>query len=288
MPDAISKSSKGVRTMKRLAKTNVISARMSRFRNQAGCLAWNDRATGSEGMSNFLEKHLPENLKRANTTLGFRDLEKFEIAELPLEKLGKHSERSRFKDPAVTKKYIKDTKERARRLRAASGAAPRSDDELDLESEEAERRDSESVNTEDGEWESDSLDAARFINQSVEQGGSGLLDNDQAQIGPPGFDIYDEEDCRNHYPETAQDQNAIQEALQPTYEQFFELTQSEPLLMDPTYPYTVQWQHLQDQMDEFHGRASANPVPLLLAVGKWIGGVSNWLSSPYIHVDEWY
>ena len=268
----------------KIKRSNVISARMSRFRDQAGCLCWHNRA-GNDAMSTFLERHLPEHLKRANTTLGFRDLEKYEIVDLRLANLGKHGERSRYKDPALTSKYISDTQARARRLRAQAGIASQSDDDLNSESDPYERRDLGSVHSEDAEGESDSLDAARFMDHAQVN---------QAPAHPPlpvryfEFNVHDPEDCRNHYPQSARDQAHIEVALQATYQHFYELTTSEPPLADPAYSYTAQWQHLQDQIDESFGHADGYLVPLLVAVGKWVGGIENWRSSPYVHENEYH
>lgn len=52
---------------------NTISVRTNRFREEAGCLAWNERR-GSKNMEELMERLLPPELKAANTTLGFRDL----------------------------------------------------------------------------------------------------------------------------------------------------------------------------------------------------------------------
>lgn len=104
---------------KPLFKPNTLSARMSRFRQQAGCLAWKERV-GSDVMYDFLEAHLPDHLKRANTTRGWRDLEPYETAELKLKNLGKFSERSRLCDPEKTSSYIEGFKRRAQALKAKS------------------------------------------------------------------------------------------------------------------------------------------------------------------------
>lgn len=262
MPITIQAMSKGKAVAKDRPKTNVLAARMSRFRQQAGCLAWNDKVV-SDIMLGFLEEHLPEHLKHANTTRGFRDLEKYEIAGLQVQNVGKYANRSRHKIPVIRENYVQGVKDRYYQLRAAHEEAL------------ASAADAESVHTEDAHGESDSLDAARFLDY-------------HAPARHFQFNILDEEDCRNHRPETEQEQADIQHALEATYEDYQSLTGVLPQLERPSESYAMQWQYIQDQCDRFHIRGEYNRTPLLLAVAKWIGGTGNWRSSPYIHELEVY
>lgn len=77
MPTTIQRGT-GVVAMVQKCTLNI---RTMRFRDQAGCLAWSGKL-GSKAMEKFLEAHLAQELKAANTTKGFRDLTRDEVLSL--------------------------------------------------------------------------------------------------------------------------------------------------------------------------------------------------------------
>ena len=81
-----------------VVKDNAITQRTHRFRLKAGCVAWKERR-GSKVLEEFLNEHLPPELKKANTTLGFRDLTSIEFLDehFPLELKNGNSTRG-FRD----------------------------------------------------------------------------------------------------------------------------------------------------------------------------------------------
>lgn len=73
-----------------------LSMRMTRFRLQAGCIAWGARrGEGSENFKKYMDRKLPQHCKDANSIKGFRNLHRYEIAEMKLDNAGMFLERAR-------------------------------------------------------------------------------------------------------------------------------------------------------------------------------------------------
>lgn len=73
-----------------------LSMKMTRFRSEAGCIAWAARkGGGSDALIKYMDRLLPQHCKDANSIRGFRNLHKHEIAEMRLNNVGMFLERTR-------------------------------------------------------------------------------------------------------------------------------------------------------------------------------------------------
>ncbi len=89
-------------------------------------------------------------------------------------------------------------------------------------------------------------------------------------------------DCRTEHPETPEEIQEIQNALQQTYSDFASYTDVPLELPDRHDSYLDQWNFLQVQLNRIwaNDRAKKTEPPQLYALGTWTVSFDNWISAP--------
>ena len=107
-------------------------------------------------------------------------------------------------------------------------------------------------------------------------------------IAPPGELRTDEDDltfdfdCRTERPDTPEEIQEIQNALQQTYSDFASYTDVPLELPDTHDSYLDQWNFMQVQLNRIwaNDRTKKSEPPQLYALGTWTVSFDNWISAP--------
>ena len=94
MPTKILVHRNGKASERQLQKVGALGAAAARWREMAGCLNWHDRL-GSKTLNDYILANVPKELKARNTTRGWRNLTKAEIAALRAPAIGSRPQQAR-------------------------------------------------------------------------------------------------------------------------------------------------------------------------------------------------
>lgn len=91
-------------------------------------------------------------------------------------------------------------------------------------------------------------------------------------------------DCREERPENPEEIQAVQDALQRTYDDFEFHTSGLPTGLDHRDSYLDQWNSLQVQLQKMSEERGQVP-PQLFALGKWTDSFENWVTAPRAYLN---
>ncbi|KAL8926132.1 MAG: hypothetical protein Q9172_001919 [Xanthocarpia lactea] len=275
MPPHIVTQRKGYVRIKPLQGVNALSAAAKAFREVAGMLSWSPRA-GSDVLSDYIRANLPAALKERNTTRGWRDLTKAEIATVRESTIGSRPQqaRKRASSQEAREKREENIKKRKAAANAerekAAGTNPGDDN-----------NDSSDEDIDSGDEEHDLVYDDHNSGDTDEEGISSiaeLLDEAADKYTTMYTDVLDP---RLKYPETAEEVHAIRQACAATVVQFKRTLGSNPTLFEP-HSYAYQMRSLQQQVDKRYETLQPDEkAPTLVYLTGWPGGIKDWRSARF-------
>ncbi|KAI4265653.1 MAG: hypothetical protein L6R38_009263 [Xanthoria sp. 2 TBL-2021] len=254
MPPKVIVKYKGIPNEKPQKGTNALSAAARVFRETTGMLSWSLRA-GSDTFNNYIRANLPADLKARNTTRGWRDISKAEIATIREPTIGSRPEQARKRSSsgearALREKNIKKRKKAASAEREKAAANDGSDDDL-------------TIGDPDGSDEGG-------ISEIDE-----LLDEATADSNIMFTDV---PDIRLKIPSSAEEVVALRDALIGTIHQARTvLGEFAPVLYEP-HSYAWQVENVQKQFGEKYEalKPGQGKEPTLVHLTFWPGGIQDW------------
>lgn len=205
---------------------------------------------------------MPRKFKEKNNTSGWRDLTAAEISKIKLQSIGRYARRSKAKDASKRETYIRTAYELWKRRLGEEGldVLTREDqfniDEL-LARKGAEEELDPSIGTDDDE---------------VDEELAYQHDNDFLSEEP------DDEDARTFPPCNQQEEDAINEALEYSANQYARLTGDRPLTMEKSLSYATQYNKIVHALRDFFCGCGLGYPPRLVRLQRWTGGIENWRS----------
>ncbi|KAL8856670.1 MAG: hypothetical protein Q9178_006737 [Gyalolechia marmorata] len=275
MPPHIVIQRKSYMRIKPLQGVNALSAAAKAFREVAGMLSWSPRA-GSDVLSNYIRTNLPAALKERNTTRGWRDLAKAEIATIRESTIGSRPQQARKR--ASSQEAREKREENIKKRKAAANA-------------EREKAAGTNPGDDDHDTSDDGDDSCEEENDSVhDDHNSGDIDEEGISSNAELLDEAAEKhttmytdvlDPRLKYPETAEEVHAIRQACAATVVQFKSILGLDPTLFEP-HSYAYQVRSLQQQVDERYQNLQPDEKALTLVyLTGWPGGIEDWRSARF-------
>ncbi|KAI4108611.1 MAG: hypothetical protein LQ339_002127 [Xanthoria mediterranea] len=261
-PTTISKS-KGIAKDKPQKGTNALSAAARTFRETAGMLSWSRRA-GSEVFNNYILANVPADLKKRNTTRGWRDISKAEIATIREPGIGTRPRQARKRSSSseareLREKNIKKRKAAASAERKRAAANNRSDDDL-------------TISDPGGPDEGDISKIDKPVDEATAES-----DNTFTEAS----------DIRSKMPSSTEEVVAIREAVWGTIDQARDLLleftpEFTPVLYEP-HSYVWQMENIQKQFAKQWEilRPGQGKAPALIHLTSWSGGIQDWRSARF-------
>ncbi|CAO1603879.1 hypothetical protein XANCAGTX0491_007455 [Xanthoria calcicola] len=261
-PTTISKS-KGIAKDKPQKGTNALSAAARTFRETTGMLSWSRRA-GSEVFNNYILANLPADLKKRNTTRGWRDISKAEIATIREPGIGTRPRQARKRSSSreareLREKNIRKRKAAASAERKRTAENERSDDDL-------------TISDPDGPDEGD----ISKIDEPVDEA---TAESDNTSTEAP--------DIRSKMPSSTEEVVAIRKAVWGTIDQARDLLleftpEFTPVLYEP-HSYVWQMENIQKQFAKQWEllRPGQGKAPALIHLTSWSGGIQDWRSARF-------
>ncbi|KAL8728058.1 MAG: hypothetical protein Q9166_005658 [cf. Caloplaca sp. 2 TL-2023] len=277
MPPRVTYKKKGEIYTKQIKGTNALSAAAKVYREKAGCISWCERA-GSDLFKNWILANLPTHLRARNTTQGWRDLTKAEIATIKEPTIGSRPNQARNRSNSEEARQKREENIKKRRTQAARHKASAKEARQDEVQEEYE---SNSDFDEDDESSEDDIEAGETFEDEE-------TDDEAVTPAGPNYATLDPTDARFIVPTTREELTAICEALSLTIEHFkIILPGFFPLLHIPhsrrSYAHEVTW--LRTQIDRINAKSHpGNHVrPYLIHLTYWTDGIANWRSATFFN-----
>ncbi|MCJ1478669.1 hypothetical protein MMC13_007350 [Lambiella insularis] len=282
-----------------LIRPGSLSMRMTRFREMGGLLSWRQKK-GSEALKRYLDSLIPQDLRDLNTTRGFRNLHRYETAELHLENIGAFAERSRgVKDlskekrarvrDAARKKAEKLKEEFLARMPGEKGASEESSSEPGAEREDGPDHGEETGystdETNDPPEEPIAAGPGSDIGEGNPEAGSLATDSELSVTDDPANFL-------GRPATTVSHRTILLNLLAATRLSFLNHTGQEPPPTTPTASYIQQWLELQEafmmyrashgiqgdtprlvgatELDPYRERVRWNPDGPGLSPGAWV------------------
>lgn len=233
---------------------NSLSMRRTRYRESSGSLAWMPREGGKE-LKDYLDTLIPKELRDANTTRGFRDLNKVEVEKMKEANAGRFPGRkgkgkrdaSAEAGPSTTKKPKKEQTPVAPSASQSPKQSMRARPQLDP-----------------------------TLKAQDEPKGKGRAANTDAQaLTSPEGEQEELEDFRGLPPVNQEEQRIVYHALMPTRAQITSITDLPTPMTDEHASYNDQWDALHEHMElEWVNRTKFRPdsMPEFLVKEKpWLG-----------------
>lgn len=210
-----------------------LSMRRSRYRWSSGSLSWTQRE-GTTAIKDYLDKLIPEHLRKANTTKGFRDLEDDEIEKMKEVGKGRYPERRRkenkekgFDEPPAE---AGPSKKKERKKKARSRSRSRSP------------RRSQSPRLGRHSYRHRTPPLGGQGTGKGKAAGTGAEEEEQARTLVP---LEERHDWREEVPETNDDRRIIFHALMTTRHHITSFTHGPTPQTDRATSYNDQWEELR-------------------------------------------
>ncbi|KAL9595786.1 MAG: hypothetical protein Q9219_006240 [cf. Caloplaca sp. 3 TL-2023] len=252
MPPAILVNQNGVMVKKPLKTVGALSAAAAKYREMAGCLNWHARL-GSEVLNDYIMAKIPEEMKARNSSRGWRNLSRAEIAELRAPGIGSrpHQARKRANSTEVEEKRRESIN--ARKLRAEAVG----------------------VNLHRGPIGPSTLTSLPSRNPDH----AALTSTNRKQRESP----------RDKVPSDNEEIQALQMALRPTYMHLVSIIGVQPIKTE-LLSYKQQILNLQTQLNDTypHLTRGIGYAPFLIRLTEWTGGIKDWRSARFWDGESYF
>ncbi|KAL8827882.1 MAG: hypothetical protein Q9170_006838 [Blastenia crenularia] len=234
------------------------------FKNRDNLLAQRmRRRSGGEHFPEYIEHHLPKELKAQNTTRGFRDLTDCEMQELKSKNLGRFAKRSSTKDPNKRIAYLEMEKQRLKRYTEIEQRKHFKVEESKTVIEQTEEQTSE-------EEESDAEDSdATIVTADVPRG----------------------PDVRNQDPTNKDEEEELHDAMLPTIEHYTQITGNLPVIHNWSRSYlSIHYDIYRHLRRDLGFPVEGDEHTALVGLRRWDGGIRGWRSAELSLevINEWY
>ena len=272
-----------------------LASRASYFRDRAGCVSWASRKTLPTCKA-FMD-NLRTPAQRANNLTAERDLTGAEMAAFHALTRGKGkqtstTEASGKSTPSIalgqsssaSTDQVQTAASSPRSRTPRSIVPPLSERIREISVEESSSNDLEETLSDDQSIHDEQYLETQTPSNPEEQN----IENGSDISEFPSDEPEDPNDSRNDAPSTLEEAQILQQALERTIQEYYELTGGQvPTHAPPEDNYFSQWYHYQSQFAiVWRQLGNTHEPPRLFGLGRWTGGIANWETADGISVSE--